>query len=179
MKTIKALIKEIIPVVIGILLALFINNWNEDRKDRNYLNKMLVSIEKELAASKLDIEEKLVGQNRLIDTLNFYLNDTNVSLIEIINKSRGLKIPAIKINSWKAISNSNIQLVDHDRISTLSSIEEGKQVLFLQAEKLSDFGYQNFYESSKKKKELMRIYLMDLIYTEDGLIKEIDLFNNN
>ena len=46
MKQIKQIIREIIPVIIGILIALVINNWNEDRKNENYLNQIFSSIEK-------------------------------------------------------------------------------------------------------------------------------------
>jgi len=37
MKKINQLFKEIIPVIIGVLIALVINNWNEERKDKKYL----------------------------------------------------------------------------------------------------------------------------------------------
>jgi hypothetical protein len=33
MSYLKYFTKEIIPVIIGILIALFINNWNEERKE--------------------------------------------------------------------------------------------------------------------------------------------------
>jgi len=34
---------EIVLVVIGILIALQVNNWNEQRKERNYELKMIAS----------------------------------------------------------------------------------------------------------------------------------------
>ena len=41
-------IGEIVLVVIGILIALAINNWNDKRKDRKNFDKILVEVEKEL-----------------------------------------------------------------------------------------------------------------------------------
>ena len=47
-KYFKYAIGEIILVVIGILIALQINNWNENKKERKYEVKMLTEIEKAL-----------------------------------------------------------------------------------------------------------------------------------
>jgi len=106
-KIIKILFKEIVPIIIGILIALYINNWNEDRKDKNYINRISISINKELTESNNDITKKLVQQKTLVDSLNFYLKDDTISLYKIIRKAKGIYIPSIKIHSWKAISNSN------------------------------------------------------------------------
>lgn len=47
-------IGEIILVVIGILIAVNINNWNESRKERKYIQKELSALSKDLQ-SKLEI----------------------------------------------------------------------------------------------------------------------------
>ena len=53
-KYFKYAIGEIVLVVIGILIALQINNWNENRKSQekidNYFEKMLVEINSKLDA---------------------------------------------------------------------------------------------------------------------------------
>jgi hypothetical protein len=43
-KYLKYAIGEILLVVIGILIALQINNWNEAKKENNILNEYLVKI---------------------------------------------------------------------------------------------------------------------------------------
>ena len=55
----KQIIKDIIPVIIGILIALLINNWNEDRKEKKYLNQIFASINKELEESRIDLKENI------------------------------------------------------------------------------------------------------------------------
>jgi len=35
MKPIKKLIEDMIPVILGMLIALAVNNWNEERKIKN------------------------------------------------------------------------------------------------------------------------------------------------
>jgi hypothetical protein len=45
-KYLKYALGEIVLVVIGILIALSINNWNENRKEINIENKILLEISK-------------------------------------------------------------------------------------------------------------------------------------
>ncbi|NJB72427.1 hypothetical protein GGR42_002918 [Saonia flava] len=172
-KIIKAFFKEIVPIIVGILVALYINNWNEDRKDKNYINRISTSIQNELTESHDDINIKLVKQNTLIDSLKFYSKDNQISLDKIIKKADGIYIPKIRINSWKAISNSKIELMDYQKVSTLADIEEQKDLLQMKAEKLIDFIYSNYKETGKEKKEFMIIMMSEVISTEKSLQEDI------
>jgi hypothetical protein len=48
MKYMRYAVGEIALVVIGILIALQINNWNEGRKNKEKVNQLLVRVQKEL-----------------------------------------------------------------------------------------------------------------------------------
>jgi hypothetical protein len=135
-KNFKAFFKEIVPIIIGILIAIYINNWNEDRKDKNYINRISASINKELTETNNDIIDKLAIQERLIDTLDFYKKNSETSIIDIMMKVNGVSVPSIKISSWKAISNSKIELMEYDKISSLSNIEEQKELLTIKSNNL-------------------------------------------
>lgn len=52
-------IGEIVLVVIGILIALQVNDWNESKKNRDYETKMLAEVVKALKTDKLNCEEHL------------------------------------------------------------------------------------------------------------------------
>jgi len=56
-KYLKYAIGEIILVVIGILIALSINNWNEGRKENNAARSFLLGIKQDLKADSLFIEQ--------------------------------------------------------------------------------------------------------------------------
>ncbi|WP_367277927.1 hypothetical protein [Winogradskyella sp.] len=60
-KYFKYAIGEIILVVIGILIALQINNWNEHRNQQNILNNIYATI-------KVDLEEDIRSINKVITT---------------------------------------------------------------------------------------------------------------
>jgi len=136
-KYIKAFSKEIVPIIIGILVALYINNWNENKKDEKYINQILSSMNKELIESNEDIKKKIPLQRALIDTLGFYKNNDRISIFDVMMKVNGIQIPKIRISSWKAISNSKIELLEYDRVSALTNIEEQKETLLLKTQYLA------------------------------------------
>lgn len=173
MKQISQLIREIIPVIIGILIALFINNWNEERKDKKYLSKIFSSIEKELKESSLDIERIIPKQQASVDTIDLYLNKDEISLYDIIEKINGIHAPTIKTNAWNAIASSKIELIEYGKLSALARIEERKENLILRNEKQLDFLFQNIETNDKRKKEIFRMALLDIINAEKELKFEI------
>ncbi len=173
-KNIKAFIKEIIPVIVGILIALYINNWNENRKDKKYISQISSSINKELSETNKDLIDNLITQKSFVDTLNFYSRDNKISVLDITIKSKGIYIPAIKINSFKALSNSKIELMEYSKISALANIEEQKEILKMKTERLVDFVYSNTQETGKDKKEFMKLLMLDIISTEKALQKGIE-----
>jgi len=177
MKKISDLIKEIIPVIIGVLIALVINNWNEDRKDKKYLSQMLLSINEELEESKIDIKETIPRQRVLLDSIEVNLRNETVSLFDIVTKANGIRFATIKNNSWKSIANSKIELVDYKKISVLSEIEEMKKILELQSEKIYDFLINNGEETSQGKKEIFRMIIMNIISLEEKLQSDIQELN--
>ena len=63
-KYLKYAIGEIILVVIGILIALQINNWNEDKKEQVVEKKILRELLIDLEISKRDLENDIKVNKR-------------------------------------------------------------------------------------------------------------------
>ena len=169
-------IGEIVLVVIGILIALNINNWNEERKDHNYLNKIFASMDAELEESRQDIIEKLPKQQLLVDNLGKYMNDESKTLFDIIQLSQGLNGPNIKNNAWTAIASSRIELIDYEKVSLLSEIDESKRFLEAKGEKIIDFMVSNIKETGSDKKEIFMLLNQDVISSQKYLLKELEEF---
>lgn len=73
-------IGEIILVVIGILIALQINNWNQDKKDRK--------LEQQYYCRLLeDVEQDLVNYNNSLDLLNNKINANNTLMQKLLDNS--------------------------------------------------------------------------------------------
>lgn len=169
-------IKEIIPVIAGILIALFIDNWNSERKDKAYVNQIFSTINSELNESKEDIKDIIPKQKSLIGSLEFHANNKNTTVLDIVMKSKGIFIPQIKLNAWKSVSGSKIDLIDYKKITELSYIEEQKQALTNKSDFLMNFLYNNINEADKNKKQTLRMILMDIVQTEESIQKAIELF---
>ena len=88
-------IGEIALVVIGILIALQINNWNEWRKDRNEENQILVSLNAEFTESKVQLTKFTE-----IYTLKF---EACKQLLELVNEDRD-RLNQINVDSLLAVA---------------------------------------------------------------------------
>ena len=82
-------IGEIILVVIGILIALQINNWNENRKERKVEKVILTDIKKDLIQTKLNLMKNVSYHKKQIKTYNEILH--NLETTKIYNDSLALK----------------------------------------------------------------------------------------
>ena len=65
---------EILPVVIGILIALQVNNWNETRKNNNAENDALLSLREDFKENVTQIKERVFQVNRTTEYLNNLIN---------------------------------------------------------------------------------------------------------
>lgn len=63
----KYALGEIILVVIGILIALQINNWNQTRKDKISLNEYLIKIKSHTKEDLEQLEELAKGRKQIAD----------------------------------------------------------------------------------------------------------------
>lgn len=175
-KYFKYFLKEIIPVIFGILIALFLNSWNEKRKDKKYYNQVFESINKELVETKKEIDITLINQKKLLDSLEFYEENQELSIYDVIKKTNGFKIPFIKTSTWKAVSNTKIEILDFEDLSDLTGIEEGKNFLNDKVNYTINYVYSNIFEKSKEKKVQLNFLLSDIIDTEKSIKEDINKF---
>ncbi|MCF6214484.1 MAG: DUF6090 family protein [Flavobacteriaceae bacterium] len=61
----KYAIGEIVLVVIGILIALQINNWNETQKMNRWEQRFLIDLKSELKSNLMQLEKVNIGQKRV------------------------------------------------------------------------------------------------------------------
>ena len=174
----KEFVKNIIPVLLGVLIALWIDNWNEDRKDRKYIDNFYSSLVKEFGDTNKEITEKIPYQKTLVDTLEFYSNNEILPLLNVIEKAGGVNGPRIKLNYWRALSNSKIELIEYDKLSILTDIEEGNELLKYKQNKLLDFIYSNLTETGKKEKVLLKLMMEELMRTQKSVQKDIQKILN-
>ncbi|WP_339666168.1 DUF6090 family protein [Maribacter arcticus] len=112
-KYLKYAIGEIVLVVIGILIALQINNWNEDRKSeakkQDYYVQLLDDLNSDIISAQNTIEEFSNHQKEYNDYISSYNNEslTPVKAYGDISKLSLISTPPIfNTNTIEALQNS-------------------------------------------------------------------------
>ena len=107
----KYAIGEIILLVLGILIALSINNWNEERKNNLNEKKLILNIIKDLRLDSIYISKSLIevnSQKQVIDDIiSMSLNKKNIedySTIGLLRYSSDFR-PITQRNHSVSISN--------------------------------------------------------------------------
>lgn len=116
-KYLKYAIGEIILVVIGILIALSINNWNESRKQKKQIHTNILSIakdisndtvlqqgvieslNKEIKAGELLIPIMESEKHIILDSLNFILKFNDLTSVYVIPD---------ETNTWSLLKSSGV-----------------------------------------------------------------------
>jgi hypothetical protein len=139
-KYLKYAIGEIVLVVIGILIALQINNWNEVNKDRAREEKILIALQTEMVAAKEDIKHFRGARKYHEAKLRDYLMTIMDSTLSLQQKA-AIPIPGIYDAEIKYIPNylnsiiysGDIDLISNDSLKAeltswqtlLTNLKEG------------------------------------------------------
>ena len=94
-KYFKYAIGEIILVVIGILIALSINNWNENRKETNYEQKILKELKSDFSYNKSELNRNIIKATSLAHNSD--------SLLVLFNLPKDEVDPSIFFNYWRKL----------------------------------------------------------------------------
>lgn len=176
MKTLKYIIIEMVPVILGVLIALFINDWREQSENEQFLDRVYSSIRQEMELNKKEFTLALEKHHNLLDTLKVYEDNDQVSLSEILKKGNWLQIPIVRNTSWKSFLNTKIELVDFEVISQLTDIEETKTFMESKSKGLMDFVLTNINTTSPTRKKLFHLQLVNLMDSESQLLEMYNMY---
>ena len=133
-KYFKYAIGEIILVVIGILIALQINTWNEGRKNIAKEQQILIQLKDEYNTNLLQLEQKITHRKRIIKAANKVLEHfdapSNVNTDSLKSQlSIMIGNPTFKPIQNNLINSGNILLIKNEKLNQLltswpSSVEE-------------------------------------------------------
>ena len=116
-KYFKYAIGEIILVVIGILIALSINNWNEERKDRKEELAALQDLKMEFESNRVDIDSLFQFKLKMAKNWDNYL--TTVSNKELHDSLRSVNRPSIGFRRFHFSSTSLNSILTSGKIDKI------------------------------------------------------------
>jgi len=124
-------IGEIILVVIGILIALSINNWNEERKENKSEQSVLLELKSNLLADIKDFQSDLKGYRTAVNSCTIIIDfiDEKIPYHDSLNNHLGkIRIQGVFSPTKVAYENlklSGIKLISTDSLrNTISNLYE-------------------------------------------------------
>ena len=126
-KYFKYAIGEIILVVIGILIALQLNNWNIQKTDKNretkYLSNIVLDLNKDISSLDFLIEfrkDRLIGDQELIEHMNGNkINDLNKLSKYVANSLMEYNFSPNNTTFLELSNSGNLNLISNDSIKFL------------------------------------------------------------
>lgn len=172
----KKVFVDIVPVLVGILLALVISNWQQSRSERAYIKNSIRAIIEENKSNIDELTNSLSRQQQFLDTLRKY-NTPDKSLYDIIRLAQGLNTPDLKSTTWKfLIQDSKHTLVDYEFINRLAEIEKYEVLINRHNEKVLDMIYQPAFFNDPDLKKVCNVMLQDLMNSEVDLKRSLEEF---
>jgi len=138
----KYAIGEIVLVVIGILIALQINNWNEQRKESSKEQAILKRLEKEFTSNKEQLQDKIQLRNTLIENcrrlLEYFDAPENATRDSIFVYLNTVQPPTFDPIQNDLVSSGNIEILKNEALKQLLvnwstdviQLQEVEQVFF-------------------------------------------------
>lgn len=158
---------EFVVVLLGVLLALFIDTWWQDQRDKKLVETVLHDIRQEHQHNLVELTEILERHQRVYDTTIVYLKDPNISAWDIIQKaSDGLQTITVSSVSWQAFSNGKLTAMPFEQIRALSNCETECADVGDQANRVIDHLYQYNDDTSYRSKRLFSLLMYDLMDAE-------------
>jgi len=123
-KYLKYAIGEILLVMVGILLALQVNTWNENRKNNTKEQQILNQLKEEYTANLLQLEQKMAHRKKMIAAANTVLQyidePVNVNSDSLINKLNiYIGTPTIEPIQNNLINSGDINLIKNKKLKQL------------------------------------------------------------
>lgn len=163
---IKELIKDTIPVLAGVLIALIIGDLKQRYDDRVYLDKMFAAMREEAKDNMLKIEEVIEGHKTQADSIENFIHDENINVLETILKTGGLQAPSVSNIAWKSVINSRAELVEYQTLSLFNKIEYCNNLVETKTNRISNHILSNTYSTQENDKAKLHLLFLDLLGQE-------------
>ncbi|MCR9099839.1 MAG: hypothetical protein NXI25_07795 [bacterium] len=163
------LLQEIAIVVIGVLIAVSINNYKEKSDNEAYIKKTLLAIEHEIHDNKSGLDSVLERHIRIYEYMELDSVKEGQTISEMLYDLGGFQVAFIRNISLRFFVANKAELLDFQLISQLSEIEQSTDMLAKKIDLLANFAYEHLSDSSEEAKLRFSIILMDVIDSERNL----------
>ncbi len=186
---------EIILVVIGILIALKINNWNENRKSKQFETKILkeikASIQLDLERNKAILEKRILSKKKALEDLIKNMHSSQKVHDSILNKnfanaSRGIVLTYDK-GAYESLKAIGLDKISHDSLRNRlirfyeNRLPRGRELLkqddeiYTQRTRLRRKLLKSSYVNGKKSWYIQTVLNTENLKTNEDLLHLLDI----
>jgi len=176
LKNIKSYLKELTIITIGVLIALVISNFKENNEVKKYHRASIETVKAEVESNYANLKEVIEKHTSLLDTISKYSADQITISDLIIEKGGGLQIATLNNSGLEFYRKNQINSIDFEIMSMLIRMEWTSKLIGTKMEKLIDFVYPNLFANSKESKQLVILYLHNVLNSEIQLMRSYEDF---
>jgi len=188
-KYLKYAIGEILLVMIGILLALQVSNWNQERLAKDKETLLLSSLHKEFLSNRSQLDTVLVYHNRAMDATRYVISQfpidpetINVDTLSknlrgwgyryTFNPSQGVIRSLVNTSSFNLISNDELRILLVSWEDVLADYQEEEIVAAEQLrtnlvpQLLEHMSYKDGFTDSRVDKEYLSSMTFENLFYE-------------
>lgn len=172
-------LREVFIVLIGVLIALLINEWREIRNNKEFVSSVMDVIERDIKNNQESLQEVFDRHVLTIDSMALHMEDQSKSIYEVIEEIGGIQYANIKNVSLDYMISNRAELLDYEVISMVASMEKSADILDTKFSKLLDFAYEELEATDPGTKQLFIIHLSNVVDSEQSLLEAYDEFLND
>lgn len=174
--SLRYFLREITIVVIGVLIAVTINNYKERFDNNRFVERTLTAIENEVEASQTELDTVLKRHLIMVEKIEAQEFDKNLSLGDMIGELGGIQVASIRNISLRFFISNKAELIDYQIISQLTAIETQTGFLTYKIDRLADYVYKNMNDTGEESKNTFATILYDVIDSESNLLESYSQF---
>ena len=180
-KIVGKLAVELVTVIAGILIALFVNNIQEKRADKKNLDETLHALSLEFDKNRDNIKSISHILQTFKDTLEFYEKDESLSIYDLTVKAPGLRAADLYTTNWQVtLSTNSLRLINFETITLLSTIDAKHKELKDQSDVLTSLVYNTaIYKNDREgfyHRKVLASWVGGYLGNENELITLYDEF---
>jgi len=158
----KKIILDFIPAFLGVLIALVLSDFKEQRKENEFITKSIISINNDNLTNLENINLQIKHLEMQTDTIKFYIENNDVSIISLLGKNGGLQIESLKLSGWNILQNStSIIEIDYNFLSLLTKMNESVKTLDSYSKNTFNILYNSMESNSANDKKRVFILIKD------------------
>jgi len=163
-ENLRRLLFDFIAAFMGVLIAMGLSNWQQNRKEDAFIKKSVISIYKDNVDNIESMKAQVADLKIHIDTFGFYKNNESLTLIDVIRKNQYLKLQSLQFGGWEILERSNlIYKLNYEVASCLANLEDQSDIIKARRKGVTDMLYNSTYSTSCNDKKTIRVNLRGLL----------------